>query len=108
MKYGPRKTASLLAQAKVIRTEEQLSWREIAERIGVEAYWLQLHKRKLEDVKTGRIVAIPKDDLDQTLAKIKAMREQKATWKTIGKTLGGDWLKLYRSYRHYTEGSVRA
>lgn len=90
-----------------MRTEEQLSWREIAVHLGVDPYWLLRHKRKLEDVQEGRILAIPKEDLDQTLAKIKALRDQKATWKTIAQTLGGDWLKLYRSYRHYTEGPVR-
>lgn len=107
MKYGPRQTAELLAQAKVIRDEEQLLWRAIADRLGVELDWLMWHKGKIEGAKEGRILAIKKNDMDQTLEKIKAMRERKAPWKTIGETLGVDWLKLYRSYRYHTEGTAR-
>lgn len=107
MRFSHRKTAELLTKAKVMRAEEQLSWPEIAGRLGVELGWLNWQKGKIEDFPKGRIVAIPKDGMDETLAKIKAMRDQKMTWKTIGKTLGGDWMKLYRSYRHHTEGSAR-
>jgi hypothetical protein len=107
VRYSHRKTAELLAKAKVMRTEEQLSWPEIAGRLGVELGWLNWQKGKIEDFPKGRIVEIPKDDMDETLAKIKAMRDQKMTWKTIGKTLGRDWIKLYSAYRYNTEGSVR-
>lgn len=107
MKYGPRKTASLLAQAKVMRTEEKLIWRVIAKRLGVEPHWLKRHRYKLEGMPEGRILTIPKTDLDQALAKIKAMREQKVTWETIGETFGLGWLKIYRAYRYHTKGSVK-
>lgn len=100
MKYGPRKTEKLLAQAKVFRSEAQLSWREIARRLGVDRDWIENHRHKLEGVEQGRILAIPKNDTDTMLAKITAMRAQKMTWKTIGAALGIDWMKLYSMHRY--------
>jgi len=100
--HGPRKTAELLAMAKKLRDEEKLIWRAIAKRIGVEPKWLMQHKGKLEDVAAGPIGVVQKKDLVTTLDKIKTMREQGVSWKTIGKTLGVDWLKLYRLNRYHT------
>lgn len=102
MKHGPRKTAELLARAKTLRDDEKLTWLAIAKRIGVQLKWLMWHKRKIEGVEPGPIGAVQKKDLATTLDKMRAMREQGDSWKTIGKTLGVDWMKLYRINRYHT------
>jgi hypothetical protein len=103
--HGPRKTAELLASAKKLRDEEKLIWREIAKRLGVELPWLMKHKRKIEGVESGPIGVVQKKDLAATLDKVKTLLDQGARWKAIGKTLGLDWLKLYRLNRHHTNGT---
>lgn len=102
MTPGPRKTAEVLKQAKVLRNEEKLTWQAIATRMGVEVKWLIWHKRKICGVAPGPIGVVQKKDLATTLDKIKTMREQGVSWKAIGKTLGVDWQKLYRLNHYHT------
>lgn len=89
MRYGPRKTADLLARAASLRTEG-IIWREIAKRLGVSYDWLAHHRSKLPDIPMTPIA--PEELLDR----VQAMRDRRVCWKTIARELGYDkWQTLY-------------
>lgn len=103
MSIGPRQTAKLLLRAYDLRYNEDLTWKEIAKRLGVGYDWLMGH-RPLVDSKP--------DDLPDLLnspdpiTRVQAMRDRRMRWKVIARQLGVDnWQTLahllYKSQKNY-------
>jgi hypothetical protein len=95
---GPRQTAKLLLRAYDLRYNEDLTWKEIAKRLGVGYYWLMGH-RPATDTKPDDLPDLLNSP--DPLMRVQAMRDRRIRWKVIARQMGvDDWQTLaYALYK---------
>jgi len=90
MKYGPRKTKELAAQAVKLQSDTGMAWSDVAKQLGVTYPWLMWHTPA-----AGRVVGDRKGPTLRVataahVERARELRERKVCWKVIGRELGLD------------------
>ena len=90
MRYGPRKSKELVAQALAIRAETGDYWDNIAKQLGVPPGWLSGYTQGLNKGKPKG--PTPTVATAENIARAKALRAQGKSWKQIARELQlQDW-----------------
>lgn len=95
MRFGPKKTAEVRAEAFQMLKGGK-SWAQIAMRFSVSQSWLKDNVSKHPDYKAFRNALLKSSD--ENLAKARELRAQGVCWKLVAREVGVDnWQTLARA-----------